>query len=73
MVLVNGGATCTVRKEIPVDSSLKATKKNIGYGPLKNSDERSRAILALLFRFPATFSKGLCPRVIKSRDCWVKS
>ena len=37
-------------KEIFVNSSLKATKKKkTGKGNLKNSGERSRAILALLF------------------------
>ena len=35
-------------KDFLVNSSLKATKK-IGWGNLKNSGERSRAILALLF------------------------
>ena len=40
------GAACTVgQKEILVNSSLKVTKK-IGYGHLKYTDERSRAILA---------------------------
>ena len=37
--------------EILVNSSLKAEKKKNGYGHLKNSGERSRAILALLFVF----------------------
>ena len=35
------------------------SKKKVGYGPLKNSGEQSRAILALLFLFPAVFSKAL--------------
>ena len=49
------GATCTVQTyKNSVNSSVKATKKN-GYGHLQNSDERSWAILALLFPFPATF------------------
>ena len=36
--------------EILVNSSLKVTKEN-GYGHLKNSGERSKANLALLFIF----------------------
>ena len=48
MALVNGGYFALYgHKEILVNSSLKATKKN-GYGHLKNSGERFRAILALL-------------------------
>ena len=44
-------------KEILVNSSLKVTEK-IGYGHLKNSGERSRAIQGLLFlqHFPEPFS-----------------
>ena len=52
MALVNGGYLyCTDIKKI----LLKATEK-IGYGHLKNSGERSRAILALFFLSP---SKGI--------------
>ena len=55
MALVNGGYLhCTDIKEI-FGNSLKVAKEKIGYGPLKNSGERSRAILALLFR------KSWCP------------
>ena len=43
-------------KEIPVNSSLKATKK-IGWINLKKSGERSRAILALWFNNFNTFCK----------------
>ena len=52
MALANGGYLHRTNIEILVNSSLKAKKKKkIGYGHLKNSGERSRAILALLFFF----------------------
>ena len=49
MALANGGYLHCTNIEILVNSSLRATKIKIGYGHLKNSGERSRAILALLF------------------------
>ena len=48
MALAKGEYLHCTNIEIIVNSSLKATKE-IGYGYLKNSDERFRAILALLF------------------------
>ena len=48
MALAKGEYLHCTNKEIIVNSSLKATKE-IGYGHLKNSGERFRAILALLF------------------------
>ena len=46
---VNGGLLALYgHKEILQNSSLKPPKK-IGQGPLKNSCDRSTAILALLF------------------------
>ena len=51
MVLVNGGFLHCTDKEILVNSSLKTTKKLAG-AISKKSDERSRAILALLFDLP---------------------
>ena len=48
MALANGGYLHCPKIETIVNSSLKASKE-IGYGHLKNSGERSRAILALLF------------------------
>ena len=48
MALAKGEYLHCTNKEIIVNSSLKATKE-IGYGYLKNSGERFRAILALLF------------------------
>ena len=49
MALVNGGYLHYTDKEIHLNSSLKGTRKKIGYGPVINSAERSRALLALLF------------------------
>ena len=62
-------------KEILVNSSLKVTqkKKKIGWGNLKKSGERSRAILALLLPFPTMFSRGFFLRVHKSQDGVIKS
>ena len=48
MALAKGEYLHCTNIEIIVNSSLKATKE-IGYGHLKNSGERFRAILALLF------------------------
>ena len=50
MALVNGGYLHYTDKEIHLNSSLKGTRKKIGYGPVINSAERSRALLALLFK-----------------------
>ena len=50
-------ASCTVQTyTILINSSLKATKK-IGWSNLKQSGERSRAILALLSYYPVTTSR----------------
>ena len=48
MALAKGEYLHCTNIGIIVNSSLKATKE-IGYGHLKNSGERFRAILALLF------------------------
>ena len=48
MALAKGEYLHCTNIEIVVNSSLKATKE-IGSGHLKNSGERFRAILALLF------------------------
>ena len=48
MASVNGSYLHCTDREILVNSSLKATTNKIGYCPLKNPGERSRAILALL-------------------------
>ena len=48
MALAKGEYLHCMKIEIIVNSSLKATKE-IGYGHLKNSGERFRAILAFLF------------------------
>ena len=50
--------------EIFVNSSLKVTKK-FGYGHLKNSGERSRAILTLLFHMMPMGSKQALPECHK--------
>ena len=56
MALVNGGYLhCRDMKKILVNSSLKVTKRKIGSSHLKNSGERSRAILALLSGNYASF------------------
>ena len=72
MALVNGGYLHCTDKEILVNSSLKVRKKN-SYGPLKNSVEQSRVILALFCPFLTIFSKGYPVGVVKNRDCEVKS
>ena len=61
MALTNGGCK---HVEILVNFSLKATKKKKkkdGYGHLKNSSERSRAILAVLNNYcPLSFILNFC-------------
>ena len=88
MALGNGGLLALYRhEEILQNSYLKQPPKKFGYGPLKNSDEQSRAISALLLEgrkhyikkeiaafspVPTIFLKGVFLRCTKSLECVVK-
>ena len=56
------GATCTsqtYRNSCKFFSESKKKKKKIGCGHLKNSGDRSRGILALLFSYVTDFEKQI--------------